>query len=283
MEMQQFIEAVDSVLEFPHMIGIIGGEPLLVPHFEEMCSYLREKLPKEKCGLWTCLPKGFEHYREAICSTFGHILLNDHTRNDVLHSPVLVSAKELCKDENDKAKMWYLIDHCWVQNCWSASINPTGAYFCEVAAALSLYLRLKVGWKVEPGWWEKIPIQFKEQAEACCPLCGCAMPLMKRASIEGIDDISPLMFERIKNCSPKIEKGKYKIHDLKMFRDMRNSATYKDEEYRAGIAERYGIFLMINDLGYQTPYLKRDWDVNHNEQKPKTVRESPFRNRIQFA
>ncbi len=112
MTLDQFKEAVDSLLNFPRMVGIMGGEPLLHPQFVEMCEYLHSKLPPDKCGLWTCFPENKEGYRKIIVETFGNIFLNDHSRDDILHAPVLVSAKEVCEGDDDS--MWYLVEHCWV-------------------------------------------------------------------------------------------------------------------------------------------------------------------------
>lgn len=263
MSLDQFTKAVDSLLEFPHMVGMMGGEPLLHPQFEEMCRILQTRLPAKKLGLWTCLPKGKEHYRTTIVDTFGHIFLNDHSRDDVLHVPVLVASREICA--GDSASMWYLIDHCWVQNGWSASINPNGGFFCEVAAALSLLFKIKVGWEIKPNWWEKIPKDFKDQMEALCVHCGCAMPLKKRASHEGVDDISPMILNSIKGWSPKVKRGAYVTHNLTCALDTRATATYKDEKYRAAIADRYGMFLVENDEGFQTPYLRRNWIAYKDE------------------
>ena len=36
----------------------------------------------------------------------------------------------------DKKLMWKMIDNCWIQKQWSASITPKGGFFCEVAASL---------------------------------------------------------------------------------------------------------------------------------------------------
>jgi len=264
MTLEKVIEAVDSLSNYPKMTGIMGGEPLLHPQFKEICEYLHAKIPPERCGLWTCLPEGKEQYREIICETFGNIFLNDHTRNDVLHSPVLVSAREVCN--GDFNSMWYLIDHCWVQNSWSASINPNGSYFCEVAASLGILLGIK-GWDIKENWWEKIPKDFKEQMETFCPMCGCAMPLKRRISVEGIDDISPAMFEKIKGFSPKVKQGKYELHKLGCAIDRRETASYKDDKYREKIAGKYGIFLMVNDGGYHAPYLRRSWNADNYDQK----------------
>ena len=256
MEFEDFKKAVDSMVNYPKMTGIMGGEPLLHPDFEKMCNYLHSKIPPMQCGLWTCFPKGKEHYREVIVETFSHIFLNDHTRDDVIHHPFLVSAKEIQMDEWLK---WYMIDHCFYQHSWSASINPHGAFFCEIAASLSMLLNIDGGWPMENGWWRKCPKDFISQMEKYCLLCGGSMALKKRHSVENADDISPEMYERLKETSPKIKKGQYAIHDLKLCQDDRQMASYKDEIYRNKIADRYGMFLMLNDMRFMSPYLKRKW------------------------
>jgi hypothetical protein len=77
--------------------------------------------------------------------------------------------------------------------------------------------------------------------------------------------------EKIKSFSPKVKAGKYAVHNLRCAIDTRQTATYKDEKYRSKIAERYGMFLVVNEQGYQTPYLKRNWEVktnaHHNQQE----------------
>jgi hypothetical protein len=258
--MEQFQAAIDSMVMFPGIIGMQGGEALLHPEFEQMCEYALSKLPKEKLGLWTCFPEGKEHYREVIERTFGNIFLNDHTRNDILHAPVLVASKEM---PIPKWKRNIFCHHCWVQNTWSAAIIGKKAYFCEVAGALATLFNIDCGWKVEPEWWTRSPIDFKEQIESLCGLCGCALPLKKRASTEGIDDISPGNYARLEATSPKIKAGKYQIHDMQFVDDRRESATYKDQDYRKEIANKYGMFLSINERGYQTPHLKKEWRTSN--------------------
>jgi hypothetical protein len=256
MALDAFKEAVDSLTGYPKIVGMIGGETLNHPDFEAMCNYLHSKFPKEQCGLWTALPEGFERYRETIVETFGHIFLNDHTRGDVLHAPVLVASEELPLEQWQKD---YLINHCWVQNSWSASVNPNGAFFCEVAGALAMLFDIK-GWPVEPDWFTRMPKDFVEQMDTFCKLCGCAMPLLKRCSTDKIDDISPGMVEKLKVISPKLKAGKYAVHDLTLCQDNRQMATYKDQKYRDDIAARYGLFLSTNERGFQTPHLSRKWE-----------------------
>lgn len=258
MSLDDFKKAVDSMVDYPKMVGMMGGEPLLHPQFKEMCEYMHDKIPKERCGLWTCFPKGKEHLRRVVVRTFGNIFLNDQTRGDIMHGPVLVAAEEIKGPEPTK---WYYIDKCWVQNYWSAAINPKGAFFCEIAASMAMLFGGDdhKGWKVEPGWWEKIPKDFKEQMEKYCMKCGAAMPLKKRASTDVLDDISPGMHEMLKDVSPKIKQGKCVISDMVCETDDRKTATYKDFDYRSAIADRYGMFLVVNKLGFQEPFLKNNW------------------------
>jgi hypothetical protein len=259
MEYDYFKQAVNCMVNYPKMTGLMGGEPLLHPDFEKFCEYLYSRIPPERCGLWTCFPEGKEHYREIICKTFGNIFLNDQSREDILHTPVLAAS-----EENYNAEQWlkdYWIDKCWVQNSWSASINPRGAFFCEIAAALSELLKEGIGWDINtrPEFWTKSPKDYVEQMKAYCKLCGAAMPMKKRYSVEGIDDISPKMFERLKATSPKIAQGKYAINSGTLEADNRPVAMYKDQEYRDKIADRYGIFLTVNERKFNTPHLRKDW------------------------
>lgn len=263
MDIEVFKKAVDSMVDYPKMTGIMGGEPLIHPKFEEMCEYLHSKIPPERCGLWSCFPDGYDNYRDIIVKTFQHVFVNDHSRDDVLHAPILVGVEEIPIEEWRK---WTLIDACWAQMSWSASINPFGAYFCEIAASMAILLNKKydkkgneIAWKVEPGWWTRVPIHFTSQVKEFCMMCGCCVPLEKRFSVENIDDISQKWYERLKDTSKKIKEGKYKISDLVMRCDTRQMATYKDLTYRDRISRRYGMFLEVNEMGFWTPYLLKKW------------------------
>jgi hypothetical protein len=266
MSMADFARAVDTMVTYPKITGMLGGEPLLHPKFTEMCEYLGSKIPPERCGLWSCFPPGKEHYREIICKTFGHVFINDHTRDDILHKPVLVAADELNLEPWSK---WYMVNHCWVQNYWSACVNPNGVFFCEVAGAMSMLMGqgkpgggVHAGWPVEPGWWTRSPMDYIDQMRQYCMSCGAAMPIRARCSTDIIDDISPGMLEKLRELkSPKVSRGQYEVHDLAISQEDRPSASYKDLKYRDAIAARYGIFLSINDLKFQTPYLKRKWSL----------------------
>lgn len=260
MEWDFFVKAVASLEGYPRMIGIMGGEPLLHPHFERMCDYIATKFPRAQLGLWSTFPKGFEHYREVICRTFGQVLLNDHTLPEVQHFPLLVAIEEVVKD---KTEMWRLIDQCWVQNSWSASINPKGAFFCEVAAARAMLFDGADGWPVEPGWWKRIPAFYREQMEEHCPGCGGALKLPARTSMDERDDISPGNVEKLTGKSRKVDRGQFVLFDLSTITKAQPAVyppqEYKDIDYRQDVAARYGIVLALNERGFMTPLLKRSW------------------------
>ena len=266
MTFEQFRQAADSMEYFPGMVGIMGGEPLLHPQFPEFCEYARSKFPREQLGLWTTFPKGYESYREIIHQTFGNIFLNDHSRPDIYHSPPLVAIEEVMPDPK---KMFLLIDHCWLQNYWSASINPRGAFFCEVAASMSILFDTDRSWPVESDWFTRTPKDYTSQIEEYCPKCGCCVEyefdgkkygLPRRSSMDGRDDISLGNLKRLEGRSRKIQKGQYVVSDLQCIENPNQMAKYKEMDYRQGIANRYGMFLVLNDKGFCEPYLKGQFD-----------------------
>jgi hypothetical protein len=266
MEMEQFKQAVDSMVGYPKMTGIQGGEPLLHPQFPEMCEYLLSKIPYEQLGLWTTLPKGFEKYREIICKTFKHIFINDHTREDIYHHPPLVAIAEI---ETHVGKMWNMVDHCWAQMSWSASINPRGAWFCEIAASMAMLLdwASEGGWKIEKDWWYRIPKDFREQMELFCPHCGFPAPIWRRKSVDQLDDISPENLKVLENLKVR-NLDRFRVYDLQNKTNVAQPlGAYKDTNYRNRIAARYNMFVMVNDQNFWTPYLKTTESVVPEKRK----------------
>lgn len=259
---EKFKEAVDSMVGYPKMTGFMGGEPLLHPKFEEYCEYALTKIPKEQLGLWTGLPEGYEYLREVICNTFGHIFINDHSRMDIFHQPLLIAAQDVIPNWRE---MFYVVDKCWIQNSWSAAINPKGAFFCEMAASMAILFDGPEGWPVEPGWWWRVPKDFREQVEEYCPKCGAALPLVRRCSLDGVDDISLSNLERLKGKSKKIARGEFVLHtDIKLVQKPQEMAAYKDPVWRQRVADRYGIYLFQNEQCFHSPILKRKWEDASN-------------------
>lgn len=251
---QFFEKAVDSLIDFPKMIGVMGGEPLLHPQFETLCAILRERVERKRCGLWTTLPAGKEQLAAVIAETFGNIFVNDHTRDELLHTPLLVSGDECFED---KHKMWYHIDKCWVQNNWSASITPKGGFFCEVAAAFDMVFDGPGGWPIEPGWWRKTPKDFVEQMERYCTDCGAPYPLTPRRDSEVVDDASPRWLQRLEAAgSPKLKQGNVAPYQGGL--DMRNhriNSFRRDFGYLQEVASKYNLQLVRNRFGFLEPQL----------------------------
>jgi len=254
MTMDEFHRAVDSLVDFPKMVGIMGGEPLIHPQFKEMSDYLHSRIPRQRCGLWSTLPQGKEYLAPVVVEVFGNVLLNDHTHGDISHCPVLVSPLDMGIDE---FIMWYHIDRCWVQNCWSASITPKGAFFCEIAGALDMVLKGPGGWPVDQGWWKKTPRDYSAQMENNCRLCGAAFPLFARKDTDGIDDISETMLKKLISVnSPKIRKGRFEKYTRGFVQNNVGINNFRrDQEYFDNIATRYGIGLRINSINYLEPFL----------------------------
>jgi len=242
MDFDTFRRAVDSLAEFSGIVGMIGGEPLLHPDFARMATYLAENRPdKDKRGLWSTIPEGNSH-GALIKDVFGKLFLNDHAVTTIMHQPILVAAEEVIPDEDE---MWRLIDACWVQNYWSASITPKGAYFCEVAAAFDMLFDGPGGWDIEPGWWKREPAEFEEQKQRWCRHCGCAVPLNRRPSVDSRDDVSPGNLERLHSISsPGLALGRAVLYQGGFANDWHPgynwymSEVEEEVEYRGRIAAR---------------------------------------------
>jgi hypothetical protein len=232
MDKDYFIAALTSLKDFDGIVGIIGGEPTLHPQFEEFCKIFKELKPnKAKRGIWSNTGGNFNKYKDIIDDTFGFFNLNDHTRN-IMHTPILVASEDIVLDTNERTR---LIESCWIQNCWSATINPKGAFFCEVAGMLSyLYDGIKGLDIIEnPDWWKLSLSKYNDQINWACDKCGGAIPLIPRRSIEELDDISISSLTRLKNIkSPKIDNGLYTIYnkgiDYTQIRDVAWYWGYQD-------------------------------------------------------
>ena len=105
------------------------------------------------------------------------------------------------------------------------------------------------GWPVEPGWWKRLPADYTAQKEFACPHCGGAIPMKRRPSTDGIDDVSPGNLEILKKIrSPKVRKGHVQIYGRGVAKDWCPGPNwYMDEvgidnerKYRANIAKRLG-------------------------------------------
>ena len=249
MDFDTFKRAVDSMEGFVGIVGMMGGEPTLHPEFERFARYLDSKMPaqyKRKsnymrqiqnrfmktldvqeiedtftyrgeygekksvmygAGLWSAMGFGYKKHYETIQDVFTYQAVNDHA-NAMFHDPVLVARKDLGIPDGEWIK---LRDKCWVNQFWSASITPKGAFFCEIAAALDMLFDGPGGWPIEPGWWKREEKDFGDQLQ-WCELCGVALQTFTRDANEEIDDMSQTLYEKIRRLnSPKFRQGKYNV------------------------------------------------------------------------
>ena len=120
MDFETFKRAVDSLKDFPRLVGMMGGEPTVHPQFEKFANYLRESrvgnvrflmmrepIPdmltyirrnllgtNSKLGLWSSLNESYYKHFETINDTFPTQILNDHD-NACKHQALLMSRREL--------------------------------------------------------------------------------------------------------------------------------------------------------------------------------------------
>jgi len=230
-----FKRAVKSLEGFQGMAGLMGGEPTLHPEFDRFARHLAENFgvketlprgrepisdfssyastnllkikPRGRCLCSSTGPGYYKHF-EVIQETFHYQLLNDHQHSG-LHQGILVSRKDAGIPDEE----WHAIrDACWLQNNWSASITPKGAFFCEVAATLDMLFDGPGGWPVEPGWWKRTPQEFGDQLK-WCELCGIAFSGPKTEAREEKDDVSPTLLKMLeKTGSPRFKAGKWKLY-----------------------------------------------------------------------
>lgn len=230
MSLDQISEGIDSLEGFKGNIGIMGGEPTLHPKFKEICKLMQKKVPREKREFWT---SGWQwaKNKDIILETFDRerIAYNEHATPDGKHTPLLVAIDDVIKD---KELMWKMIDNCWIQNQWSASITPKGGFFCEVAASLDYLFEGPGGYKIEKGWWKKNPAQFKDQVDRYCKNCSGALPMKPESDGCGgrekpaYDTISSANLEKLKKLkSPKVTAGHYKEFNRELsFEEIKKTA-----------------------------------------------------------
>jgi hypothetical protein len=225
MSAEKVAEAIASLEGFPGQIGLMGGEPAMHPQFREIMELYREMIPdRRRRSFWTTGWKWMT-YCEDIAETFDPDLVhyNDHTQTTGKHQPLLIASEDVIPDAALREE---LIDDCWIQRQWSASITPKGAFFCEVAASLDYLFDGPGGWPVEPGWWQRIPDDYAEQRAFACGKCSAAIPMETlsdarggRDSAKNFDIVSPSSLARLKAVgSPKIARGQYKVFDQQLTR-----------------------------------------------------------------
>lgn len=305
MDYETFCRAVDSLDGYQGIGGIIGGEPTLHPEFERFITYYGSKFPKHKNpliypqkefikaihrieldylrlieddgsprismvgpGLWSNMSATYKKYYESISDIFPFQTLDDHA-NTIYHQSGMISRTDLGISDED----WPAIrDACWIQNEWSASITPKGAFFCEIAGVLDMLLDGPGGWPIEPGWWKRTPEEFGDQLH-WCEICGFCLDTFTRDSSEEIDDMSPSWYERLKALdSPKLKSGRYnivKIENGKIAEESKKSSKFFSpampyaQHYEDRFSERNSI-LFPHDFTYASIPDGKDFGIRLN-------------------
>jgi hypothetical protein len=262
MDFLTFQKACESLYLYKGMVGLIGGEPTLHPEFERFVNFYADVFPrmtpeektnppieegnfvayrnknwnitaKRKRGLWTSLGPGYYRHYEIIRKVFEYQCINDH-KNAGKHRALMITRKELgIPDE----KFYRLRDACWVQNLWSATITPKGAFFCEVAGALDMLLDGPGGWPVTRDWWQRTPEDFKDQLH-WCELCSAPLAVPVVESSAEIDIVSPQWETRLKEIG---SRKKREVFDVKSYDEKKYSVNHlyvpylpdSDEKMRA--------------------------------------------------
>lgn len=212
-----FRAAVESLRDWPGVVGIFGGNPCNHPKFAEICKILTEVIPQQRRrGLWsndllshgeiakqTFYPEGrFNLNAHSIqgaaakIETFlpGRLIAKSDT-TQATHAAILIDRRDYGMPDAD----WVAArESCDINQKWSGAIverdgAPFG-YFCEVAAALDGIRGENHGVPAQAGWWKHSigALGFQDQIRKCCD-AGCGVPLrvFGRKDNEELFDISP--------------------------------------------------------------------------------------------
>jgi hypothetical protein len=241
MSFEQFQAALESLKGWPKLVGIIGGEPTIHPEFERFCEEAAKHFPPKQLGLWTAGPRQYHEFNDKglIKKVFGLLAYNEHNPDQEMkckHQPITVAIREVVPDRKVREA---LIDDCWVQRTWCATINHYGAYFCEVAAAQDVLLyEGRHAWPVVPGWWQRQPHQYGYQRSFTCGNCGMAIPMERFLLKNKTEKFSPGLLRVFrKKGLRRVDENHVEIFDSTLSKSeiIENARTWKPGNYRSDL------------------------------------------------
>lgn len=211
MPLDLFDKALLSLKGYKGVVGLFGGNPAILPNFEEYCKLLRKHVPYSQRGLWCNNPLGKgaimrDTFNPDVSNLNVHLSQKAYDEfkrdwpeskpfgldTDSRHSPVYVAMKDVIPDESER---WELISKCDINRNWSALIGTfrgqLRAWFCEIAGAQSMLHQddpnyPDTGLAVEPGWYTKPMTDFAHQVRKHCHDCG--VPLRGWGSLAQASD-----------------------------------------------------------------------------------------------
>jgi len=258
MKVEQFAKACDSLKGYFGVIGVFGGNPCTHPDFDEICFELRQRFPKEQCGLWSNNLMGKARaaritFNPAVSNLNVHLDTNAWAEfrrdwpearvfgvdQDSRHSPPYVAMQDVIEDEGER---WRLISACDINQYWSAMIcvfrGELRAYFCELAGAQAMLHAHEpdypdLGHCVVPGWWDKPMSAYADQVRYHCHACG--IPLRGYGALAVNGDKEQVSKTHVNIYKPKDRQRMVEI--VTSVDQLRDGVKYVTSYYANGVAE----------------------------------------------
>lgn len=235
MTMEQLDRSLDAYETWPGKLCFIGGEPTLHPDFEQVSRHIKKRWRDRGrwAGLFTSGGRRYEEHKALIQECYDWVAYNDHSDQTSMHQPITVAIKDAVPDP---ALREWLIENCWVQRCWCPTVNPKGAFFCEVAAAIDMLLDGPGGWPLEPDWWKRPVSDYKSQMWAC-QMCGMPVPQDRDPISQDWEKMSASVIRAMEEHQCLL--GKYHPCSISVDRDEveRRKGTWKPANYKPGTVD----------------------------------------------
>jgi hypothetical protein len=260
---ENFEKAVISLIGYPGVVGIFGGNPTMHPKFTELCYILKNYIPFENRGLWSNNLNGHGRLcREIFNPAVSNLNVHENKDRfdemkrdwpecnpigleDSRHSPPFVAMKDI-EDLTDDDR-WKLINNCDVNQYWSAMVcqfrGEVRAFFCELAGAQSMLHEHDLsypdtGMKDLNGWWRKPIEKFENQILKHCFECG--VPLRGKGDL-AVNGTTEYVSETHLPIY-KLKKGTRKLKVVRKLADLDGSVVRATDYIKNGLKQTPGIY-----------------------------------------